>query len=73
MDQLDASIFYTYTDGEENDGGLTIVPKDDWTFNLTYTPGDLQISTDIYYVGDRLSYDPDFELEAYTRVDVSAA
>ena len=73
LNELSASIYYTYTDGEEDDTDLTLVPKDDWTFNLTYTPGDLQISTDIYYVGDRLSYDPDYELEAYTRVDVSAA
>lgn len=73
MDQLSAAIFYTYTDGEENDTDLTLVPKHDWTFNLTFTPGNLRISTDIFWVGERLSYDPDYQLDSYTRVDVAAA
>jgi len=71
LNDLSVSVSYTYTDGEENDKDLALVPENDWSANITYAPGKLKLSVDLYYVDDRLAYDQKHKIDNYTRVDVS--
>ncbi len=73
LDSISMSLSYTYTDGEEDGKDLANVPKDDWKFNLTYSPGRFQCSLDLYAVGDRLAYDQTEEhrMDSYNLVNLS--
>ncbi|MBU4312086.1 MAG: TonB-dependent receptor [Candidatus Omnitrophica bacterium] len=72
---IEASVSYTFTDGEEDGKDLANVPENDWKLNLSYHPGKLKLSADFYYVGDRLAYDQEEEhrLNSYALVNVAAS
>ncbi len=73
---LTVSVNYTYTEGEEGRyDDLSITPEDELEVNISYFAfhGRFRLSTDIYYVGERLAYDHTHEIDDYTRVDISSS
>ncbi len=75
LDNLSVSVNYTYTEGwEGNYDNLSITPKHEINANIIYFALNrkFKVSTDIYYVGDRLAYDHVHKIDEYTRVDISS-
>jgi vitamin B12 transporter len=75
LDDLSASVVYTYTRGKENEKDLAYVPQNSGNLDITYSPGPFEFGVDLYYVGDRLTSGQKEKdrMDSYTLVNLSAS
>jgi vitamin B12 transporter len=73
VDFVSVGAGYTYTDGNENDQPLVLVPKHNLTLNaIAYYMG-FTGGLYIFRVGERIEYDYEHKVDPHTRIDLTGS